>query len=338
MKTCLVQPNRLARGLCGWLAILMLAAACAGAPAAQTRTAAPASTTTAGASATPPTPRATATSVTATPPPARPSPTETQAPAEPTLDVTAVIAAVLTAQPEQVAETHASPNGQWRVEIARHGCAPVGPDGSEAGFEQLRLIHAASGETRVIEDQLLYCGGLGAFGLGGLFWSGDSRYFYYTNAREAQPDGGCLGWYRPATRLEAATGERVQLVQGPESPDGFWQAGIDGPALVLWNRQTGAVLQIPRATAQLKGGGVAWAPDGKALVYLQWTEDCVPIGGQTSVVRLDLDSRQQTMVLAAQPVAFARVRWDAPYRLRLFTLDNQEWRYHLVTKVLSQFS
>ena len=44
-----------------------------------------------------------------------------------------------------------------------------------------------------VETQLLYCGGIGASGLEGKFWSPDSRFFYYTNAREGWPDGGYPG-------------------------------------------------------------------------------------------------------------------------------------------------
>ncbi len=82
------------------------------------------------------------------------------------------------------------------------------------------------------------------------------------------PDGGCLGWYRSATRLDPVNGEKVGLVQGPQSPTGGLVAGIDGQDLVLWGRDQAQVIRLPLAVPDLRGGAVAWAPDGTALVYL----------------------------------------------------------------------
>jgi hypothetical protein len=286
--------------------------------------------------ATLPLPSATAT-VSATARPARPcaTPTVTLEPPEPTVNVTALIAAVVTAQPALVAETYNSPNGRWRAELVRYECTQVVADVDDFAYEQLTVSDLAGGGARVIEDQLQLCGGVGAGGLGGLYWSHDSRYFYYTDAREGVPDGGCLGWYRPATRLEPTTGEKVGLVQGPMSPDGTWVAGIARPELVVWNRVTGVVMHVPFAMSGLWTGAVAWGPDGKSLVYLQWTSDCVPNGGQSSVVRFDLDSRWQTIVLTSQAPTFDSIAWDAPNRLRLFDLDNHEWRYNFVDRTLT---
>jgi hypothetical protein len=244
----------------------------------------------------------------------------------------------MTAQPAQVIATGHSPDGHWRAEITRSDCTLIAAAYGKNAYERLVLIDLTAGEAQLVEDQLQFCDGVGAFGLGSLYWSRDSRYFYYTDARAGQPDGGCAGWYRPATRLEPDTAEKLALAQGPQSSDGLWTAGIVDWALIVWSRDNGQVIQVPLALADLWAGAVAWAPDRKSLVYLQWTDPCVPNVGQTSVLRFDLDSRRQTIVLTSQAPTFASVMWDAPNRLRLFTLDNQEWRYNFATKTLTQFS
>ena len=256
------------------------------------------------------------------------------------MDATALIGAVMTAEPARVIASYDAPNKHWRVEITQSGCVVVDNANGQTAYERLTLSDLLSGQSaQLVEDQLRFCEGLGAIGLGGLFWSADSRYFYYTTAREGQPDGGCLGWYRPATRLEVTTGERVDLVQGPASPAGGWEAGLAGQTLVVWNRQTGEVIRATIEAAGQRAGAVAWAPDGHALVYLVWEADCVPAAGQTSLVRFDLGSRQQSLLLTGRQVAgFASVIWDAPNRVRLFTMDHHEWRFNLVTGALSQFS
>ena len=269
------------------------------------------------------------------------TPTPTAQPPEPTTNLTAIVNMVLTANPTpQLADAYLSPNQRWRAQLREYDCYWFGELQGKLKVEQLILTDLSTGQSRLVEDQLELCdSGLGAHGLAGLYWSRDSRYFYYTDAREGLPDGGCLGWYRPATRLEVTTGERVDLVQGPASPAGNWMAGLAGQVLVVWNRQTGEVIRAAIEAAGQRAGAVAWAPDGRALVYLAWDTDCVPAAGQTSLVRFDLDSRQQSLLLTGRQVAgFASVIWDAPNRVRLFTMDNHEWRFNLVTGVLSQFS
>lgn len=73
-----------------------------------------------------------------------------------------------------------------------YDCVPVGAV-EENAYEQLKLIQIDNSVAKIVDNQLRSCGGLGAFGLAGLFWSPNSSYFYYTNAREGVPDG-CGYW------------------------------------------------------------------------------------------------------------------------------------------------
>ena len=46
----------------------------------------------------------------------------------------------------------------------------------------------------------------------------------------------------------------------------------------------------------------------------------------------------QPMRRRGVPLGVGQVTGDAPSRLRLFTLDNHDWRYNFVTKTLTQSS
>jgi hypothetical protein len=120
----------------------------------------------------------------------------------------ATIATVM-AGSQPTTDTFLSPDGQWQAEIVVHSCvatqAEETGEAAEYAYELLRLAPGDAGEWQQVDSQLINCGGLGAFGLAGLCWSPDSRYFYYTPAREGVPDG-AGEWSRPVWQLEAATG------------------------------------------------------------------------------------------------------------------------------------
>jgi hypothetical protein len=81
------------------------------------------------------------------------------------------------APPERV-DTLPSPDGQHRLEQWRTVCVEVrGLDSqpARAAYEQLILVGANTGR-KVIETQVRYCEGLGAYGLAPVRWSRDSRF------------------------------------------------------------------------------------------------------------------------------------------------------------------
>jgi hypothetical protein len=132
-----------------------------------------------------------------------------QSPAEgATLGADETIEFITTTVEPRLHDSYPSPDGKWKAEVVIYDCTPVdapnegGPE--ENSFEQLVLTNVQEGTQQVVDTQLINCGGLGAFGLEGLEWSEDSRYFYYTDAREGVPDG-AGEWTRPVWRLEAAT-------------------------------------------------------------------------------------------------------------------------------------
>lgn len=98
--------------------------------------------------------------------------------------------------------SYSSPDNQWRVDIIIYDCVQVAGGVDSNAYEQLNLFEVSTGATQVIDSQLQNCGGLGAAGLDGRFWSSNSQYFYYKDARVGVPDMGsavtgrlpCAAW------------------------------------------------------------------------------------------------------------------------------------------------
>lgn len=294
--------------------LVLLASACnpGSAPPTATETIPPTETTI------PDTPTATS-----TPRPPTQTPTST-----PDFDATAaaIAGAVMTASPPRLYDSYLSPDEQWRVDIMIYDCVQLTAGTDPNAYEELRLIEVSTGDVKVMDSQLLNCGGLGAFGLEGRFWSPNSRYFYYTDARESWPDGGCGYWERPLIRLDLADQSIQRLDGGPLSPDGTKLAMWEGTNIVIWDLDDG---EIARAPAQLEAGfrgPIAWSPDGESLVYLQTEEDCNPFA-RSYMIRLELPELNADLLLESESLAFTRVTWDDPDRIELTSWDGNTWRY-----------
>jgi hypothetical protein len=192
----------------------------------------------------------------------------------PTPDATALIESVMAHSGRHSLATLASPDGQWRVESVRSDCTPIG--GDSLAYEQLLLHRMDTGEARLLVDQLLNCGGLGAFGLEPLYWSSNSRYLFYTPAREGSPDGCGVPWHRPIVRLDVRSGDREDVAEGILSPDGALTASALGQELAIWGRGQSEIIRFPAAVPSKFIGALAWAPDGQSLAYLQQESFCPP--------------------------------------------------------------
>ncbi len=263
----------------------------------------------------------------------KPSPTVTPAEIIDTPAAAPDLGGTVTALSEpRLSSSLLSPDGVWRVEVMVYDCTAVGA-GDELAYEQLMRVSVDSGVAQIVASQLRYCGGLGAFGLEGLFWSANSRYFYYTDAREGVPDG-CGYWERPITRLDVGALELVPMGGGPRSPDETRMATWMGRELVLWNLDEGEIVRIPAALPDAQIGPLVWSPDSQSLVYLQVASEC-PISGESYVVHLALPDLNPTVLLESAAPSFGGVIWDTPDELRLFDASASEWRYNLVTNELT---
>ena len=247
---------------------------------------------------------------------------------------TAIVQAVVSTAQPQVHASSLSPDRNWRVEIIIFDCVQV-VEGDLNAYEQLKLFRVSDEAEWVIDNQLRYCGGLGAHSFGGLLWSPNSRYFYYTPAREGAPDGVCWYWEHPIYRIDVLTQAIEFIGAGPLSPDKTKIAMWQETDLVVWRLDEGELARIPAAISDARQGPISWSPDSQSLVYLQTTSDCFPFG-KSYVIRFDVPEGQQSLLLESETPSFIYVAWVAPDRLSLNDEHINYWTYNLDTHELEQ--
>ena len=251
----------------------------------------------------------------------------------PTVTPDVVGTVIATSQP-RVYASYPSPDGKWRAEVVIHDCVQVnGLD--EIAYEQLTLIQVSSGVEETVDSQVQYCGGLGAYGLDGWFWSPNSRYFYYTTTREGVPDGtGGVCWDRSLIRLDVNNGRVEHLSwMWALAPEGTMIAMSQEEALVLWSLDKGKVARTPASIPDARVCDIAWSPDSQALVYLQMLLAGFPFA-KSYIVHLDLRDLEPTLLLESEEHSFFTVQWDAANQIKLSDY-RAKWAFDLVTKDLT---
>jgi hypothetical protein len=255
--------------------------------------------------------------------------------------VTALIAEVKASGAPQET-TFSSPDGRWRVQVARWPCTATS-QGSRNAWETLTVAPAGSGDQILADSQLIYCEGLGAYGLEGLSWSPKGRYFYYTTAREGSPDGLCGYWPLPLRRLDAAAvlaagghaSPNEMLIPGVEevgggvlSPDGVRLAAWRDGTLSVWELDGSTPAPVPGVGPDLPPGPVAWSPDGGAIAALQSTNPCSgPATPHSRLVVVSAPDLAPLAMLETGEHQFGSVEWLDPQTLRLTAEDGSRWRY-----------
>lgn len=230
----------------------------------------------------------------------------------------------------RVFQSMPSPDGRHLAEVILHDCARIQPPPeSTYAFEQLRI------DSHIIEIQFLQCGGLGGGGLGGHFWSRDSRFFYYTNAREGWPDGG-YPWRRPISRYDTTTGHTAKLGLATYSPTGAHIAGEQDGSLVVWEVEGDGEVRFVSPDDPGWINWLVWSPDSRALVYLYQTncQDSYPC--PSMLIRVDLETQLQETLLGADDPPMLAVEWPRPGVLALTGADfTSRWQYDLASGTLS---
>lgn len=246
-----------------------------------------------------------------------------------------LVADVMAASTPKTIETHLSPDGQLRAEVVRYDCVQVG-EVDENAYEQLKIVRVNDGTEMVIADQLQYCGGLGAARLGGLFWSPNGRYFYFTSSKEGVPDGCCCEyWVRDMSRADL-NNDTV------EDTPGMGELLADGTTVVipgtgefiLWDLDEGEIERAPYLVPNMLLIAYQLSPDKSSLVYLQ-AEDCIGSPGKTFLIYWDFATDQHTMLLEAEEPPLVSIVWETPGQPDLWFADSSQWQYDLVTGELT---
>jgi hypothetical protein len=232
-------------------------------------------------------------------------------------------------QPNLV-ESTLSPDGRWLAEVYSYDCVAVSPE-QEYAYQELRLVKTGAMRTRVMDSQLIACGGLGAYGLAGRFWSSNSRYFYYTDASIGVPDG-CGYWSPPYLRVDPVNLQVEPLGSGPISPDGTLLAAWQADRLGVWRVEGERIGLVDIPTTVRTPGPIAWRPDSTAVAFLLTEADC-PLG-ETDLGRLDVAEMRPVVILASREPSFADVVWDAPNRVMLTDESGDRWRYNFLSREL----
>jgi hypothetical protein len=230
-------------------------------------------------------------------------------------------------------ETFPSPDGAITAEVTVYDCVTT-ETGETLAYDTLELIDLR-GDRTLAASQLQYCGGLGAHGLQGLFWSPNERYFYFTDARTGVPDGGCGPWPGSMARVDVQIGGAEALGGAIVSPDGLSIASWIGDDLVLWSIDEAEADRIPAAVPGAAHGPIAWAPDGQALAYVLTAESCPPWGMTTVVVHRRDKAESQVLVESDAP-SFVQAEWTEAGSLRLFDAAGLAWNYDLAADRLTR--
>ncbi len=212
------------------------------------------------------------------------------------VDTASIGTLVATVSP-MVIEKYTSPDGKWRAEIIRYDCSYVNNNyNQKIAYEQLKLFDLGHKTEQVVADQIQYCEGVGAFGLQGLYWSSNSRYFYYNEAREGYPDGGCGNYIPLIYRLDTLDQKVITLEGGFISPDKTKLALWQGREIVIWDLDTGEIGRVATQNPDLLTGRIWWSTTGNSIVYLQTDSQCIPDIGKFNLVSLDLTTLSQAVI------------------------------------------
>jgi hypothetical protein len=258
-------------------------------------------------------------------------------PATPAITPTPDALATVIASQQPRVESYPSPDGRWIAEILSYDCVRVSEE-QENAYQELRLTEVETRQPVTVDSQFLFCGGLGASGLGGRFWSADSRFFYYTDARTGVPDG-CGYFTSPYLRVDILDISAEYLGMGSVSPDerklAVWWEGDSGERvngmLAIWDIQ-GELLGIAQVPPPIVlPGPIAWSPDSRSVAFLT---SRAPAAGLTALGRMELDMMVPVIILQSADPSFGGLNWDAPSLVTLTDEQGGSWTYNFATRNL----
>lgn len=241
---------------------------------------------------------------------------------------------LLTAVLPRIHGSYPSPDGNWEAQVIIYDCTSFNSEYPEGNsLEQLVLINLTDSTQTVIDSQFIYCGGLGASGLEGRFWTSDSMFFYYTSAREGVPDGGCGSWVPPLLRFDITDPIPIHFGSPAVSPDETMIAVLVSGQLEIWETSGGQKAVVQNLGSGTTPGSITWSPDNQSVAYILSEIKCLP--GDTSLVVLELSDMEPEIVLVSENPMIVEVSWDDLNTLTLFDEGRNSWSFDLETRQLN---
>ncbi len=237
---------------------------------------------------------------------------------------------LLTEVPPRIHGSYPSPDGNWEAQVIIYGCTSVDPEAPGGNsLEQLVLIRLTDSTRTVVDSQFINCGGLGASGLEGRFWTSDSRFFFYTSAREGVPDGCGFFWARPLLRVGITDPKPTRFGPSVISPDGKMIAAWISGQLEIWETSGGQIAMAQTPVSVASNGPIAWSPDNRSVAHLLSEEQCMT--GETYVVTVALTDMKPVLILTSENPSFFDLSWDNLNTLTLFDRERNAWSLNLMT-------
>ena len=241
---------------------------------------------------------------------------------------------LLTEVSPRIHGSYPSPDGNWEAQVIIYDCTSVDPEAPGGNsLEQLVLIRLADSTRTLVDNQFIYCGGLGASGLEGRFWTNDSKFFFYTSAREGVPDGCGYFWARPLLRVDISDPKPTRFGASVISPDGKMIAAWISGQLEIWETSGGQIAMAQTPVSVASTGPIAWSPDNRSVAYLLSEEQCMT--GETYVVTMPLADMEPVLVITSENPSFFDLSWDNLNTLTLFDRERNAWSLNLMTGQLT---
>ena len=237
-----------------------------------------------------------------------------------------IVPTIVGSRKPDITTSSRSPNGEWRADLAVYSCMQIG-EGDELAYDQLTMVHLTDMSAVIVDFQVQSCAGTEPRGLGPLFWSSNSRYFYYTTARMGRPNG-CSYWQPPIYRIDVNSQRKRLIGAGVVSPDQNKLAAWNHGRLEVWDIN-GDKLATGPAVSGPEEGPIAWGPDSQSIVYLQFDSYC-PLSGASYIEFLNLSNSQYTTVRYEEPT-FGSVRWVDFDKVMLVDDEGKEHTFDIET-------
>jgi hypothetical protein len=239
----------------------------------------------------------------------------------------------VTASRPKIIENYLSPDGQFRADVIQYYCVPVGGE-FENAYKQLKIVRMADGREIATADQLNYCDGGEDYGLGGLFWSPNSRYFFYSYSIGYVADWDICEYtdfIQEMSRVDVTT-SAIEVIPGRGEllADGRTMVIPSSGEFMLWDLDEGKIGNALYLIPDTRLLTYQISSDRNSLVYLL-AENCLGSPGKTYLVLWDITLSQHTLLLEVEDPPLINVIWDETGELTLWYADSTQQQFNLAT-------